>query len=193
MAMAFVIIGDVVPPRERGRYTGFITAIFAVASVAGPLLGGFFVDNLTWRWIFCINIPLGIVALVVTTKALRLPFHRRDRKIDFLGATLMTAAVFSLILAMSWGGNEYAWSSPVILGLARGASGPHRVSSSSRSITPEEPILPLHLFRNSIFSLVAVIMLLLGSMMFGASAFLPLFLQVCTGASATNSGCCCFR
>ncbi len=187
MAMAFVIVGDVVAPRDRGRYTGFITATFAVASVAGPLMGGFFVDNLTWRWIFYINIPLGIVALVVTTSALRLPFHRRDHKVDFLGATLMTSAVFALILAMSWGGIQYSWSSPVILGLL----------SASAILTgvfllaerrAEEPILPLHLFSNSIFSIVAVIMLLLGSMMFGASAFLPLFLQVCTGASATNSG-----
>ena len=187
MAMAWVIVGDVVPPRERGRYTGLITAVFAIASVAGPLLGGFCVDNLTWRWIFYINIPLGIVALVVTTSALRLPFNRRDHKIDFLGATLMTAAVFALILAMSWGGIEYAWSSPVILGLV-GASVVLTGAFILVEHRAEEPILPLHLFANSIFSLVAVIMLLIGSMMFGASAFLPLFFQVCTGASATNSG-----
>ena len=110
MAMCFSIIGDVIPPRERGRYMGFFTATFAAASVAGPLLGGFFVDKLDWRWIFYINLPLGLVALVVTSSVLRrVPFQRQEHRIDFLGAALMVAAVSSIMLVAVWGGAEYAW------------------------------------------------------------------------------------
>ncbi len=187
MAMAFVVIGDIVPPRDRGRYVGMFTAVFAFSSVAGPLLGGFFVDTLTWRWIFWINLPLGAVALVVTTTALRLPFATMRRRIDVLGATLMVGSVSSLVLLTTWGGNEYAWGSPVIVGLGAAAVvlGVLFVFQERRA---EEPILPLRLFSNSIFSLVTVIGLTLGTVMFGATYFLPLFLQVVSGASATNSG-----
>ncbi|MBK9179301.1 MAG: MFS transporter [Acidimicrobiales bacterium] len=187
MAMAFVIVGDVVSPRERGRYTGFFTAVFAMSSVAGPLLGGFFVDNLSWRWIFTINVPVGVAALVITSRALRLPFQRQDHAIDYPGAALLVAAVTSLILMTTWGGEQYPWGSPQIVGLGAAALvlGVLFVLQERRS---PEPILPLRLFRNSIFSLVVVIALMVGAAMFGASAFLPLFLQVVTGASATNSG-----
>src|SRR5688572_30430832 len=106
MAMAFAIIGDVVSPRERGRYTGYLGAVFAVSSVAGPLLGGFFVDNLSWRWVFYVNLPVGIVALVVTSSVLRLPFTRQDHRIDLAGAALLVAGVSTMLLALVWGGNE---------------------------------------------------------------------------------------
>lgn len=187
MAMAFAIIGDIVSPRERGRYTGYLGAVFAVASVAGPLLGGFFVDNLTWRWVFYVNVPIGVAALVITSSVLRLPFVRRDHAIDFAGAALLVAAVSTLLLALVWGGSEYPWGSSTILGLF----------AASAVLTGlflwweqriEEPILPLRLFGGRVFSTGVALSFLLGGAMFGAIVFLPLFLQVATGASATNSG-----
>jgi EmrB/QacA subfamily drug resistance transporter len=188
MAMCFAIIGDIIPARERGRYTGFFTATFAAASVAGPLLGGFFVDNLTWRWIFYINLPLGLVALLVTSHVLRrVPFRRQDHRIDFLGAALMVAAVSSTMLVAVWGGNEYAWSSGVIIGLSSAAV-ILTVAFIIQERRVQEPILPLRLFRNRVAAVCFAISFLLGAVMFATTSFLPLFLQIVTGASATNSG-----
>jgi EmrB/QacA subfamily drug resistance transporter len=188
MAMCFSIIGDVIPARERGRYMGFFTATFAAASVAGPLLGGFFVDELNWRWIFYINLPLGLVALVVTSSVLRrVPFHRQDHRIDFLGAALMVAAVSAIMLVAVWGGAEYAWRSPVILGLASAAV-VLTVAFVIQERRVPEPILPLRLFGNSVAAVCFAMSFLLGAVMFAATSFLPLFLQIVTGASATNSG-----
>jgi EmrB/QacA subfamily drug resistance transporter len=188
MAMSFVIIGDVVPPRERGRYVGLITSVFALCSVAGPLIGGFFVDHLTWRWIFVINVPLGVVAMVVTSSALRLPFTRRQHRVDFLGAALLIAAVTSLILMATWAGEgKYSWGSPVTIGLG-GASlvlGGVFVWWETKAA---EPIVPMRLFDNQIVRVIVPMMITMGSMMFGASSFLPLFLQAVDGVSATQSG-----
>ena len=187
MAMAFAIIGDIVSPRERGRYTGYLGAVFAVASVAGPLLGGFFVDNLTWRWVFYVNVPIGIVALVITSSVLRLPFARQNHEIDFVGAALLVAGVSTLLLGLVWGGSEYPWSSPVIIGLFAASVVLTAMFLWWESRTPE-PILPLRLFRGRVFSAGVALSFLLGGAMFAAIVFLPLFLQVATGASATNSG-----
>lgn len=187
MAMAFAIIGDIVSPRERGRYTGYLGAVFAVASVAGPLLGGFFVDNLTWRWVFYVNVPIGIAALVITSSVLRLPFARQDHEIDFVGAGLLVADVSTLLLGLVWGGSEYPWGSPVIVGLLVGSVVLTAVFLWWEIRTPE-PILPLRLFRGRVFSGGVALSFLLGGAMFGAIVFLPLFLQVATGATATNSG-----
>jgi EmrB/QacA subfamily drug resistance transporter len=187
MAMAMTIIGDVVSPRERGRYQGYIGSVFAFASIVGPLVGGFFVDNLTWRWIFYINLPLGAVALVVTMAVLRLPFRRQPHRIDLLGAALLVASVVSLLLVAVWGGSTYPWGSPAILGL--GAAG---VVLAALFLVQEgraeEPIIPLRLFRIRTVALSAGIMFLVGATLFGAVVFLPLYLQAVLGASATDSG-----
>ena len=117
MVLAMTIIGDVVPPRQRGRYQGYMGAVFALASVVGPLMGGFFVDNLSWRWVFYVNLPVGAVALVVTSVVLDLPSRRISHQIDYLGTALLVGAVGSILLAVTWGGTQYAWGSGIILSL----------------------------------------------------------------------------
>ena len=187
MSLAFAIIGDVIPPRQRGRYQGYFGAVFAVSSVAGPLLGGFFVDHLSWHWIFYINIPLGIIALVVTDRALRGLRHvRREHSIDYLGAALMVAGVSSLLLGLVRGG-EAGWTSPEIIGyLSAGVV--LSVTFVWWEARATEPILPLRLFGNRIFSVSSAIGFVVGFAMFGAIVFLPVYLQIVRGVSPTQSG-----
>ena len=181
------IIGDLVPPRERGRYQGMFAGIMAVAMVAGPLAGGFITDHLSWRWAFYINLPLGVVALAVLAVRLRLPKYRTEHRIDWPGAGLLAVGITALVLITTWGGNEYAWGSPVILGLGVLTM----LSLAAFAVVEQraaEPVLSLGLFRNRNFALSAMIGFLVGFAMFGAINFLPLFQQVVQGASATNSG-----
>jgi EmrB/QacA subfamily drug resistance transporter len=181
------IIGDLVPPRERGRYQGFMASVMAVAMVAGPLAGGYITDHLSWRWAFYVNLPLGAVALLLLAFRLHLPKYRTEHRIDWAGAGTLALGITALVLITTWGGNEYAWGSWQILGLAVVA-----VLSLALFALVErraaEPVLSLGLFRNRNFTLSVLIGFLLGFTMFGAINFLPLFQQVVQGASATNSG-----
>ena len=187
MAMSFVVMGDIIPPRERGKYAGYFTGVFAVSSVIGPLVGGFLVDSLSWRWIFYINLPLGAIALVLTQKHLHVDRVKQDRRIDWLGAALMVGATSTALLVAVWGGQEHEWGSPTIVGLGTAAVvllGLFILQESKAS----EPLIPLRLFRESVISVSTSLSFMLGVVMMGSMTFLPLFLQVVIGATPTTSG-----
>ena len=180
-------IGDVVPPRERGRYQGLFGAVFGVSSVLGPLLGGVFVENLSWRWIFYVNLPVGLVALVVLGATLPATAQRARPAIDYLGAGLLAAALSGIVLITSLGGNTWGWGSPQVLGVGAVAlicfAAFVRVERRAA-----EPVLPLRLFRNRVFAVASAVGLIVGFALFGAVTFLPLFFQTVNGAGATESG-----
>jgi EmrB/QacA subfamily drug resistance transporter len=187
MVTTMAVVGDVVPPRERGRYQGIFGAVFGVSSIAGPLLGGYFTTHLSWRWIFYINLPLGGVALAVIAATLPARSERVRHAIDFAGAALLAAALSAIILLTDLGGGAYGWTSPVILGLGAVA-----VAALLAFLWVErraaEPVLPLRLFRERAFSVTSACGLIVGFAMFGSVTYLPVFLQVVNGASPTGSG-----
>jgi len=187
MVGAQAIIADIVPPRERGRYMGLIGSVFAVASIAGPLLGGFIVDNLSWRWVFYVNLPVGALAIVIVITRLHLHTPSIRHRIDVLGAALLSGGVTALTLFTTWGGSQYAWSSTTIVGL--GVVGVLLLGVFVWWETKAaEPILPLSLFRSRVFSVANAMGFTIGMAMFGAIIFIPLFLQLVYGASPTSSG-----
>ncbi len=187
MVMAITIIGDIVSPRERGRYQGYFGGVFGIASVAGPLLGGYFTEQLTWRWIFYVNVPVALAALVVTSLVLKSTHTRREHKIDYAGSALLVAAVSSLLLVTVWGGRSYPWTSLTILGLSAVGLA-LTVGFLVREHYASEPILPLSLFRNPVFSVANSVTFIVGLSMFGAIVYLPLYLQVVKGNTPTTSG-----
>ncbi len=187
MVLSMAVIADVIPPRDRGRYQGIFGAVFGVSSVIGPLVGGFFVDNLTWRWIFYVNLPLGVLVLFVLATQLNLPLTRRDHTIDYLGASLLVAAVVTLLMITQWGGREYAWGSPEILGMIAACLILFAlfVWQEFRAV---EPIVPMTLFKNEVFRVAAAVGFVTGVAMFGGIVYMPIYLQVARGTSPTLAG-----
>ena len=187
MVLAQAVVGDIVAPRERGRYQGYFVAVFGVSSVIGPLVGGFLTDQASWRWVFYVNLPVGIVALVVTSVVLPVGTRRPDARLDIRGAVLLSSGVTALVLLTTWAGTEHEWGSPIIVALGLASVG-LLLAFVAAERRAEEPLLPLRLFRNRTFSVTSSVSLVIGFAMFGALSFLPLFLQLVTNASATNSG-----
>jgi len=187
MVGVMAIIGDLIPPRERGKYQGMMAGVMALAMIAGPLVGGTITDHWGWRWSFYINLPLGIVALLAVSAVLHLPKKRVEGRIDYLGAGLLTVGITSIVLVTTWGGSEYAWDSARIMELiAIGVVA--LVGFVFVQTRAAAPVVPLHIFRSRNFTLMSIIAFFTGFVMFGATLFLPLYQQAVQGASATNSG-----
>jgi EmrB/QacA subfamily drug resistance transporter len=187
MTLAMAIVADLVSPRERGRYQGYIQMVFVLASVAGPLLGGLFTDHLSWRWVFYVNLPIGAVALAVISYGLHLPVQRGRPRIDYLGAALLAGALTGILLVTTWGGQQYAWTSAEIIGIGAAAAA-LLIAFVAQERRAPEPIVPLRLFGDRVFVVVAIVLLLTTCALFAAIVFMPLFFQIVTGASATGSG-----
>ena len=187
VSLSLAVVADIIPPRERGRYQGYFGAVFASSSVIGPLLGGFFVDQASWRWVFYVNLPLGVLAFVVINRVLRLPDVRRQVSIDWAGAGLLVAAVSCLLLAVQTGGRDFAWTSGPELGLV-GLGLVLLAGFVLRERVAAEPILPPRLFHDGTFRIASSIGFLSGAVMFGVIIFLPQYLQLVRGQTATVSG-----
>jgi EmrB/QacA subfamily drug resistance transporter len=180
-------IGDVVPPRDRGRYSGLMGGVFGISTVIGPLLGGFFVDNLSWRWIFYVNVPIGLVAFVVIAAVFNVPTERAPHRVDTLGIALLATALSAIVLVTTLGGSDYAWTSAPIVVLAVVA-----VVSVAAFIVVErraaEPVLPPALFRDRVFTVCSSVGFVVGVALFGSVTYLPLYLQLIKGSTPTESG-----
>jgi len=187
MVGAMATLGDIVAPRERGRYMGYMMVVMMLATIGGPLLGGFITTNFSWRWIFYINVPIGGAALVYLIATLHLPARRVEHKVDYLGGSLLAVAATALILLATWGGTRYAWGSPQIIGLAllAVAAGTAFCFTEAKAA---EPMLPLRVFRVRNFSLAMGLAFFTGLALFGAMTFLPLYQQTVQGESPTVSG-----
>ena len=184
---AIAVIGDVIPPRDRGRYQGIFGGVFGVSTIIGPLLGGFFVDNLSWRWIFYVNLPIGAVAFAVIGAVFRVRPVAKQHKVDYLGAALLAGGLSAIVLFTSLGGTTWAWDSPeiialIVIGVVAIAA---FVFVESRVA---EPILPLSLFQNRTFAVTSAVGFIVGLALFGAVTYLPLYLQIAKGVSPTRSG-----
>jgi EmrB/QacA subfamily drug resistance transporter len=187
LSLPMAIVGDILPPAERARYQGYIAGTFALASLIGPLAGGFFVDYLNWRWVFFVNLPIGAVSMIAVQRRLHLTRELTNRSIDYLGAVALTAATAPLIIALLWGGEKYGWSSPptVTLFVLAGAA---TVLFILIELRAEEPIVPMSMFSNSIVRTTMIGSFTSGIGLYGVTAFVAMFLQVVGGTSATVSG-----